>query len=296
LVSSSQLSTPPTWVRNELGARLGDSKVIFIGIGDIPAYIRIRLDQLLADIGTVINIYVVAPHISSDWSAVAPTLPAENKIGLSANEFLSQFINAYVWVALSHVLDWASDKDVNAHYQNGLGVDVQAASHRLIAALEGLDGASVVLWLRACTDGWASPRKVVHSDQVHHCLCAALVLSGGRIISFDPDNAGLALTLRDGRHGDLRFFLSDNRPGPTVERLARERTRAELRNGRIQISDDVLVICHGHVGPIASPEVPRDLIDPGLSGDLISGPSAEWIKVVSAESLMDGNIPGGWGP
>src|SRR6185369_8326631 len=94
LVTSGQLSDAPLWTRIYFQAELARSTMVFVGIGDVADYARLRIVEL-AGLVEHARLRVVSPDINrtwdgSTWQAVLPDLPSERRIEMSASEFLDQ--------------------------------------------------------------------------------------------------------------------------------------------------------------------------------------------------------------
>jgi len=74
LASTAQLEEPPTWVFHHFGERLGTAWVVFVGLGDVAAYVRIRIEQLLERIGNAERIWVAATRLSDTWRELVPDI------------------------------------------------------------------------------------------------------------------------------------------------------------------------------------------------------------------------------
>ena len=113
LASTQQLAEPPTWVFHHFGDRLGVASIVFLGLGDVAAYVRIRIEQLLAEIGDAGRVWVTATSLSDAWKELVPDI--ENRfISMSADDFLDQLIRDYMRIALEHLR-----RDAAAHHEAG---------------------------------------------------------------------------------------------------------------------------------------------------------------------------------
>lgn len=114
LITSSDLDTPPDWVRDQTRARLGTSVVAFVGIGDVAGYVRRRVEEAIAGVGSIENIRVVGPGIvedwnSSPWSGLAPGLEGQYRIPETADGFLEHVGSAYVHITLADIAGAVTD-------------------------------------------------------------------------------------------------------------------------------------------------------------------------------------------
>jgi len=98
------LSSPPRWASTEFAAHVSTSSVVFVGLGDIASYAKIRVTQLIADVHDVNHLHVVSPSIKdgwsgSEWAILTPSLPEDNKHQETADIFLDRLARAWVYLA-----------------------------------------------------------------------------------------------------------------------------------------------------------------------------------------------------
>ena len=117
LVTTAEVDSPADWVTHEVGARLADAHVLFVGIGDLAAYVRDRLSETVAAVGDPSHVRVVSPTIvtgwsTSEWAQILPTLPADHRIEMGADEFLDMLAGAYVRSFLADIAEAVQDDDL----------------------------------------------------------------------------------------------------------------------------------------------------------------------------------------
>ena len=77
-------------------------------------------------------------------------------------------------------------------------------------------------------------------------------------------------------------------------RVAVERIKLAMVAGKYAPGDEVTVLCDGHIGPLALPNVPTNVLQPGDSAELVGGQEGDWLRVMSAEEVLNGGTPSGW--
>ena len=93
-------------MQEQTHARLGSAVVVFIGIGDVAPYVKQRIIEAIAEVGSVENIRVVSPDImttwdTSQWRSVAPDLRDDDKIQVTADQFMEELGAAYIITRLA---------------------------------------------------------------------------------------------------------------------------------------------------------------------------------------------------
>ncbi|MEV4990304.1 SIR2 family protein [Pseudarthrobacter sp. LMD1-1-1.1] len=172
LVTSSHLEEPPPWVREQTHARLGNSVVVFIGIGDVAGYIKKRIKEAIQEVESVDNIRVVAPNIQSDWETsqwktVAPNLQDDYKIAATADEFMEQMASAYIMGRLDeHSAGLSSDQELKS--------DLDKAIDGLLES----DALSVLQWAREVDIEPRAGEAVLKSPELAKVLIALGRLTG----------------------------------------------------------------------------------------------------------------------
>jgi len=142
LVTSDQLGElAGQWTKVAFQARLAESTMIFVGIGDVAHYARTRINELAALVDHA-RIRVVSPSIhdnwdQSAWREILPTLPVERRIKATARDFLDQLAREWVMQLVDCLR--ASDPDSAAV----TGVTTAFGAFSASEALEWLRRASV---------------------------------------------------------------------------------------------------------------------------------------------------------
>lgn len=172
LLTSEDLSHPPSWVREQTHARLGSAVVVFMGIGDIAGYVKQRISEAINEVGSVDNIRVVAPDIvtnwaTSQWSDVAPDLCGDHRIAAPADLFMEQLAGAYIIVQLGALgRPLASDAGMSAAFD------------AVKTGLLGHDSLTILQWVRRTDIQPESGRSVLGTSQMAIVLTALGHLTG----------------------------------------------------------------------------------------------------------------------
>ena len=173
LMTSVDLTNPPAWVTDETRARLGNSVVVFVGIGDIAGYVRKRLEEAIANLGSVNNVRLVDPSIAnwmgSEWSNLVGNLDIRHRFAQTADRFFDRLAAAYVMLQLG---------DIAAQL-----VDEPAMAALLAATTSGLmkyDALKVLEWLRRAAVV-PKPGRAVLQDRA----AAEGLLALGRLLGED---------------------------------------------------------------------------------------------------------------
>lgn len=279
LVSTRDLAQPPLWVDTGFAPQLASGTIVFLGIGDIAEYVKVRLRQLLVLAGVTADLRVVSPGIVANWAGsqwaglAEANVPPDRRIALSADAFMDELLRAYVGetlVGLRH--------DITAEcLQEAAAVAVS----RLLAAMGRTDAATLLEWLRL---GRHRPPVGKPADNPH--LRTALLAAGTLA------RATCAL-LSDGWlqvDGDRVMLLAGDGsvPGPTLAAAARERVTKALTLGSITVVETVRVVCAGFRGPLtaSTSALAADIVDPPSRADIISGPAAVEVLFLRADDLL----------
>lgn len=270
LITSAHLASPPTWVVDQTRARLGSSTVVFVGIGDVAGYVKVRITEAIDDVGNVASVRVVSPGIvdqwsSSQWSALAPGLILEHRIPLSADEFLEQLARAYILAVLG---------DICA----SLATDVVLTSYMVtaVAALNEHDALTVLTWARQSAVVPTQGSSVLDSSPMALALCAI-----GRIA---PDGfviRGKVLILPNGQSLEV-LVASGIQTGARMEREARNRLERSVSVGQ----QPPRFLVAGALGGAVSTRMPRNILSFGEADDILDGPQNGVPEIHFAEEVV----------
>jgi hypothetical protein len=284
LASSKELEAPPTWVFHHFGERLGAAVLVFVGLGDVARYVRIRITQLLDEIGNTDQIWVASRSLSDAWKELVPQID-DRFIPMTADEFLEDLLRDYAGTALRRLCTRAvSHRDQQTY--SALHIDPSVGADRLAASLSATDAVTLVSWLRGTAYRWESGEQIVHSPSVDALLLALAIVAAKLTPAFD----GRYLTLSGEK---VEIVLVQNRPataaiGEAVRRIGRGRAA-----GDIGIRETVVVLSHGHEGPL-SQDYLESIIPGEHSDDIIDGPAVPLLRLVSAHRIVEGELPAEW--
>lgn len=282
LVTSSQLEETPVWASAEMSSRLSHATVIFVGIGDIAPYVKVRLGQLVGALGSIDNVSVVSRRISthwqqSGWSEVLPHLSEARKIGSSADEYLDGFLRAWVRRALDRVRTLADDM------QNE---DISNALDHLLTVVLADTAPNVVEWLRRSWRTITVGTSAVHEDHTHLGLIALGSLTAPHAIVQVPLE-GPAVSGE--RKVDL--FISPELAGPKVAQAARDRVADYRTRGILGPDELVTIVCAGQIGPLepsTRSSLVSDVVGGDSAGNVVTGPYLGPIDLLAAHSVLEG--------
>ena len=284
LASSQQLETPPTWVFHYLGERLGSSSVVFLGLGDVADYVRIRIRQLLDGVGDADRIWVAATTLSEVWEELVPDIETRF-IQMGADEFLDELIRDYVRVAFRRV-----EQDARLHRDAGTyeaqAIDPTRGTQQLAEALLAAEAAGIVGWLRAAALRWPSGETVVQSTAVRETLLALALVGASRQLIFD----GRRFAVGADR---VELLFARSLVASAIAEAAQVRVARRRATGEVGIHETVTVMCHGHQGPLPT-QMPVDVIPGETPEDIIDGPNVPLVRLVWPLSKMPRQLGLAW--
>lgn len=281
LVSTQDLATPPLWVNTGLAPQLATSTIVFVGIGDIAEYVKVRLRQMLALAGLAADLRVVSHRIVANWStsqwSTIPeaNLPEAHRIELTADAFMDELLRAYVGETLAGLRADLIAECLSAANAGGVA--------QLLSAMGKTDAATLLEWLR---QGRLRPPAGKPGDSAH--LRTALLAAGTLATTTCTLLANGWLEL-DGER--IMVLAGDgSTPGPRLADAAREKVTKALSQGVVTMADSARVVCAGFRGPLKTPaaSVAVDIVEPPSSTDIISGPDAFSLDLLSADELLRG--------
>jgi hypothetical protein len=284
LASSDQLADPPTWVFHHFGERLGTASVVFVGLGDVATYVRIRIAQVLDRIGDGERIWVVATSLADAWTELVPDI--ENRfIEMSADDFLDELLRDYVNIALKRLHDVAA-----AHHETGTyaatGLNPLVGAETLLDAIDSRDAMAIVIWLRGAALRWPLGESVVQSQAARDSLLAIALAAATRSVAFD----GRRLSVGD---APVELLLARSAVVATVVEAAQRRVEQQRADGTVGVSETVIVLCHGQQGPLPA-ALPVNVIPGEHSDDMIDGPNVPLLRLVSVHRVLEGELPAEW--
>lgn len=271
LVTSDHLKNPPTWVQEQTHARLGSATVVFIGIGDVAGYVKQRIEEAIAEVGSVDNIRVVAPDIEinwdgSQWKTVAPQLPHDHKISATADLFMEQLAGAYIVGRLGeHSLGLVPDQKLTNQFE--------AAKNGLLES----DSLTVLQWARAVDINPRAGESVLKSHELGKVLLAL-----GRLVG---DSGRLQHThIFETSSGPVEVLIATQTvPARRLLEAAENRLQEHANRGEPY----PLFIVAGGAGPMPNPEsLPGSILGEVDDLDIVDGPLALVPDVRHADEVL----------
>lgn len=271
LVTSDHLANPPKWVREQTHARLGSAVVVFIGIGDVAPYVKQRIEEAIGEVGSMEKIRVVSPDIKTNWSnsqwkSVAPDLRDDDKIPVTADQFMEELGAAYILARLGeHSITVASDSSLAA---------------KLAAAKTGLfksDSLKVLRWSRTVDINPRAGESVLKSSELGKILIALGHVAG--------DSARLQHNgTFDTNQGPVEVLIATQTVSPRrLVEAAENRLHEHANRGE----PPPLFIVSGGVGPIPKPEsLPQSILGEADETNIVDGPLALVADVRHADEVM----------
>ena len=273
LLTSHDLANPPAWVRDEVNARLADSHVVFVGIGDVAGYVRSRIAEAAAAVGAGGAIYVVSPNIDSwwdesEWSEMLPDLPADRQLGMTADEFLDALAAGYVRLSLQEIAEALADQPESA--------DVLG---RLSEAFDRVSSVWALRWLRACAVPARPGFSVLRQQSFTTALVALGILGADGVDLLPPGRALVG--------GDAYEVLVS--VGTVSISKCRREAEARLVRYRSEGSDPAAAptfLVAGAVGqlPIAG-GVEESILGDSDPTDVVAGPMTVTPTILRAEDV-----------
>ncbi len=271
LLTTDHLQSPPQWVTDETRARLGNTVVVFVGIGDVAGYVEERLKEAIADVGNVDNIRVVGPGIdagwaSSEWSKLVPSLDDDHRIAATSDEFLEKLGAAYVHMTFA---------DLAASLE---GVEVAAlAFDKGADGLRKHDALTILSWARR-TGVVATPgASVLNSEPMAEAIAALGVIAADefkitRDSTIETSGGYLEVLVSVGVNSAAR-----------LRREAQNRLEAHAARGA---PEPTFLIAGGMGWAIPADVLPSDVLGDGDAADVVDGPMYAEPAIVLASEVL----------
>lgn len=271
LVTTADLREPLAWVEAETKARLTDSVVVFVGIGDVAGYTREHVKAVVEAVGDPNNIYVVAPGLDSDWhesvwSDIVPDLPTDHRVANTAEEFLDALSAATVNQVLLQLVDSSAGQP-----------DLEAAARKVAGVIRDADALSVLRLARASGVRVPSGTACLDSNNGRRALLAV------GVVVLDAPTPVLSGSWLQTDDAQVHMLVSpDDRPASDFVRDARRRL-LEVRNDGY--AGAVVFVCAGTTGPLPTGPT-NDILNASEPGDIVAGPQSESPSLKSAAALI----------
>ena len=274
LITTAEVDEPEDWITHEVGARLADSHVVFVGTGDVAAYVRDRLSETVAAVGDPDHVRVVGPTIASDWAAsewaeILPDLPVAHRIEMAADEFLDVLAAAYVREFLSDIAA-ALDEDER----------LRVALNRVVEPLEELCSVAALEWFRSTAVPRGHGIPVLGEQNTSTALLALGVLAAETLAI---QKGGTATTSTQRFQLLVAVGLT---PASRIRREAESRLATFLsQGGNDSEQPEFLVACPFPLTPSLA-GLPVDLTGPTATDDVLGGPLAATPVLIDAAEVL----------
>lgn len=278
LITSRQLRDAPLWTKIYFQAELAQSTMVFVGIGDVADYARLRITEL-AQLVEHARVRVVSPGILADWDASAwktllPDLPEERRIAKTADAFLDELAREWVMSLVREL-------------RGPAGTEPPQCTAAVVEAFVELTALEALAWLRRAAVGWSVGESVVRAPGTVSALEAVGLLArkeggtstirflAGSAVAIEEERLEVVICRERLTSSDLETVFSD-RAGRVV--------------GRIGPRDDVhmLVAASSVRGPKPRELRGIDVIDPDAAPDeLIGGEQQVSIRLTWVDEVLE---------
>lgn len=279
LVSTQDLHEPPAWAFHALGSRVGEGTVVFIGIGSIPDYVRVRIQQLLDRLPVGPGgraTYIVSRSISDEWTELIPDLQEDHRIAMRAADFLDELLRALVQDSFARGEELS--REVMRPPAAGAARDVDRSGiEELRRSFEAGTSFEVLTWFRQAFIDWGVAPTLASGHGERLLIVLALLIAGHAC----EVAAGGVLRIDDVPHLAL---VSQNGPAYMVAGDAQRRAERLSRDGLLRMGEEVVAVSLGHVGPLTTP---IDIVSTPSEMNIIDGPRAVRLTFRSAEVLLE---------
>ena len=189
LITTAQLRDPEFWTDAYFAAELLRSTTVFLGIGDIASYARVRIEELVAQLERssvrVVSRNIVDKWETTEWRDVLPNVPVEHGTDV-AKDFIDEL--AREWVC-SMLRETVATADPSASARVGA----------VIGAFQRFDSLEALRWLRTAAVRPQVGVSTVMSPATPSTLEAIGILAesdSAEIRAVQPPNVRRSLKLR----------------------------------------------------------------------------------------------------
>jgi hypothetical protein len=279
LVSKNDLCTnEPLWVGTSLAPHLAVNTIVFVGIGDVAEYVKVRIRALLHAAGTAPDIRVVSPDIVSGWAdsqwatITEANLTEDKRIPASADAFLDDLLSAYVVDTLAELRQTISELS--------LTVPKSIDALPVVDAIGDLTALQATYWLRAARVK-LEPGAAADNEPLRDAIIAAgMQVHGAPVLRpngwLQVSDEVWLLAAADGSLVGPRLIDVVNR------RLEQAQALAEIGS-----RDKVVVVYSGVRGPLAPRSPIVDIVEVPEPSDVISA-SPVRPRFVRATDVLEG--------
>lgn len=282
LINTEQLAATPIWATADVAAALSHAFVVFVGIGDVAPYVRVRLEKLLADIGSPQNVRIVSPSIrskweKSQWADLLPDLDQDHKLEMSASDFADALLRAWVWLGFQKCSAATA----------GLP-GLAAAFAQLKAHLTKATAPKFLQWLRTSRSHPHAAASAVLAAQSIEALLALGVYAKDQKVELTSSRGAIQVAEQP-----VHLVIADGaQAGPAVAQLARQRIASLRAVGDVSPNDPATVICAGYVGrlePAGVEALVDDIVGSSDPLNVVDGPAMGPVLLRPAKAILEGS-------
>lgn len=255
LVSAEDLSDPPDWVRQSVGADIGPETLVFLGLGTVSDYVGTRIKQLFKEPTKAdLDIHVVIPdeELPDSWKDTLGVNAETRHIRATAAEFLDEFLRA-VWhhaITSVHIERGKVAEDMKPDDAMNLKLQLD----RLIDELQRVDAMCLLQWWTNGVDLKRKPGMLQSSEARIQLLAVASLAQATVEVRQHEEGAAVCL-----EHCYMELALADGGRGTDLERRQRSRITRRAARGAYAKRDRPILVLHDGTGtPV--PSHTRDMI------------------------------------
>lgn len=275
LLTSSQLMAPGFWVNQAVGGQLAANTMVFVGMADVPDYVRPQVKEMVDAVGNADRIFVVAPGIvdswaSSAWASLLPGLPIANRLDTTADAFTDGLLRAYMNVALAGIRVRASE----------ISADLRIRLEALSGWILNADALEIARWLRRRSAMWPRGIPYLTSPPVAQSV---LALASQGAIPADPFDEDADLVRLGPR--TVLCIITNGRAASQVA-IEAER-RVELLRNQGRATGVIEILSSGHLGPLPSTRLVGDVVGALGASSIVAVQRSDGVVYRSAAQLLE---------
>lgn len=250
LISTKQLHTPPAWVQHEVGAALGSSTVVFVGLGTVGGYVQTRVAQVMEVVGRDASLWLADLHPSRTWQKLFERAGPDHIIETDSNSFFDDLLRACVCHGFTQLL-------AEAAACQSWNPSLTSSVEQLRQALLEHDALEFICWLRTGARGISDGSPFLHSKECRQALLALAAVSSSAVIR--TRGVRERFVIEAGKVVvELAVWPEEQADRVILRETARTRERHD-RNCYDGIAPTVFHICVGHRGPLPRFDLPSDI-------------------------------------
>ncbi len=286
LISSKQMAEGTWWADHQVGAALGTSLVVFLGIGSIAEYIRMTLEGIISKTQNLDNIVVVDPTLSADWNGLIAG-GVKNYLAMRSEEFLDDVIRSLTLSVMSKVNVLAKEMDTELPRP-----DIHVAQTMIeISDFLGKYPAFLI-WLWARRGFFSRDQSPCVLDSTFQQFILALALIQSVFPLLEMDMIGNTSFIRCKDFVVEIAWARDPSVSLTLINKKIKSIREDKRKNLLPQTQRFIILAHGFVGGLPARTMKESVIDPPNIKDIIDGSDAlgaRWISVSELIQAKDTN-------